>query len=80
VRFTETPIEALKTQTQLRVDFIQKIRDALNNPAIHQLNQLASVNGIGDKTLEKAFSFMRESSVAVSPNQSTSHGQASMDF
>lgn len=26
--------------------------------SINQLNQLAKVNGIGDKTLEKAFAFM----------------------
>lgn len=52
-------LEDLKTVTGLRSDYIERIRDALQNPNMRQLNQLAKVNGIGDKTLEKAFAFVR---------------------
>jgi hypothetical protein len=43
----------------LRSDYIERIRDVLQNPKMRQLNQLAKANGIGDKTLEKAFAFVR---------------------
>lgn len=52
-------LEDLKSVTGLRSDYIERIRDALQNPNMRQLNQLAKVNGIGDKTLEKAFAFVR---------------------
>lgn len=52
-------LEDLKSATGLRSDYIERIRDALQNPNMRQLNQLAKVNGIGDKTLEKAFAFVR---------------------
>lgn len=51
--------EELKSVTGLRIDYIDRIRRALESPKLHQLNQLAQVNGIGDKTLEKAFAFVR---------------------
>lgn len=49
-----------RDHTGLRIDYINRLRAALANPRIHQLNQLASVNGIGDKTLEKVFAFVRQ--------------------
>lgn len=52
-------IEDLKNTTGLRSDYIERIRDVLQNPNMRQLNQLAKANGIGDKTLEKAFAFVR---------------------
>jgi hypothetical protein len=52
-------LEDLKNATGLRSDYIERIRDVLQNPQMRQLNQLAKANGIGDKTLEKAFSFVR---------------------
>lgn len=52
-------LEDLKSATGLRSDYIERIRDVLQNPAMRQLNQLAKANGIGDKTLEKAFAFVR---------------------
>ena len=52
-------LEDLKIATGLRSDYIERIRVALQNPKMRQLNQLAKVNGIGDKTLEKAFAFVR---------------------
>ena len=52
-------LEDLKSATGLRSDYIERIRDVLQNPKMRQLNQLAKANGIGDKTLEKAFAFVR---------------------
>jgi O-acetyl-ADP-ribose deacetylase (regulator of RNase III) len=63
VRFKERiltlGLDDLKNATGLRNNYINRIRDALANPNMRQLNQLARVNGIGDKTLEKAFAFVR---------------------
>lgn len=58
-RMLTLDLEDLKSATGLRSDYIERIRDALQNPNMRQLNQLAKVNGIGDKTLEKAFAFVR---------------------
>jgi O-acetyl-ADP-ribose deacetylase (regulator of RNase III) len=52
-------MEELKSFTGLRSDYIERIRGALHDSKMRQLNQLAKVNGIGDKTLEKAFAFVR---------------------
>lgn len=53
-------LEDLSRVTGLRSDYIERIRRALQNKNMRQLNQLATVNGIGDKTLEKAFAFVRD--------------------
>ena len=58
-RMLTLDLEDLKIATGLRSDYVERIRDALQNPNMRQLNQLAKVNGIGDKTLEKAFAFVR---------------------
>jgi len=58
-RMLTLALEDLKSVTGLRSDYIERIRGALQNPNMRQLNQLAKVNGIGDKTLEKAFAFVR---------------------
>lgn len=55
---TMTPIE-IKEATGLRSDYVRKVLDALQNPQICQLNRLAALDGIGIKTLEKAFAFAR---------------------
>ncbi len=59
VSFTSTSLDQLKLTTGLRANYITIIRDALQDPNIHQLNQLASIDGIGFKAIEKAFSYMR---------------------
>ena len=59
-------LDDLKNATGLRNDYINRIRDALANPNMRQLNQLARVNGIGDKTLEKAFAFVRNEASGTS--------------
>ena len=53
-------LDDLSRVTGLRPDYIERIREALQNRNMRQLNQLAKVNGIGDKTLEKAFAFVRD--------------------
>ena len=64
-------LDDLKSVTGLRSDYIERIREALHNPNMRQLNQLARVNGIGDKTLEKAFAFVRnEASGSINLYQS----------
>ena len=44
----------------LRINYVQRIVEILKNPEICQLNQLARFDGIGAKTLEKAFGIMRQ--------------------
>lgn len=50
--------EQLVQQTGLRRNYVQKVRDALERPDINSLSRLASVDGIGEKTLEKSFKFI----------------------
>lgn len=50
----------LKSSTGLGTNAIERIREALRDPSLRQLNQLAGVDGIGAKTLEKVFAFARE--------------------
>ena len=45
----------------LRIDFVKKIREIISNSDICQLNQLAKFDGIGVKTMEKAFGLIRRS-------------------
>ncbi len=52
-------VDEIKEETGLRVHHIRKVLDALQNPNIRQLNRLASLDGIGVKTLEKVFSIVR---------------------
>ena len=43
--------------TKLRKDYVEKVITGMKRPDIYQLNQLARIEGIGIKTLEKVFSF-----------------------
>ena len=56
--FLETPNYELKLRTGLKSNYLDIIRNALTDSSIKQLNQLAKVNGIGVKTLEKAFAYI----------------------
>ncbi|WP_224984225.1 macro domain-containing protein [Geomonas agri] len=49
----------------LHTDQAEKVLDALQNPAICQLNRVATVSGIGLKTVEKLFSFARNPALKV---------------
>lgn len=57
-KFKAMPDSVLKKETGMRVNFITKIREALDCPDICQLNQLASVRGIGIDTMMKSFRFV----------------------
>jgi O-acetyl-ADP-ribose deacetylase (regulator of RNase III) len=59
----------VKQQTGLRIDLVQRVRDALHDSSICQLNQLARVKGIGDKTLERVFSYVTERGKDNAPMQ-----------
>lgn len=52
-------VNDLKLATGLRSNYVKLLKDAVESPRIYQLNQLAACKGIGDKTLETAFDFMR---------------------
>jgi len=51
----EHDIDYIYNETKLRKDYILKVKNATKSSNIVQLNQLARVNGIGIKTLEKIF-------------------------
>lgn len=54
-------IDHISKTTNLRKDYVVRVIDAIQLPNIVQLNQLARVNGIGIKTLEKIFNLARGS-------------------
>jgi hypothetical protein len=56
--FLETPSDELKLRTGLKNNYLDIIRKSLKDSSINQLNQLAKANGIGVKTLEKAFAYV----------------------
>lgn len=50
-------VEFISESTKLRRDYVVRLVEAMKDPSIHQLNQLATVDGVGIKTLERIFSF-----------------------
>lgn len=62
-RMLTTDAEELKFATGLSLGYIHRIQAALQTSDMCQLNQLANVKGIGEKTLEKAFAFVRDQKV-----------------
>ena len=58
LEFLKINDQDLALQSGIRSNYLTLIRNALNDPNICQLNQLAKIQGIGDKTLEKAFRFI----------------------
>lgn len=57
------PIESIIAATDLRRNYVEKAIEAFGQNDIFQLNQLASVDGIGIKTLEKIFKATKNSSL-----------------
>lgn len=55
----DMPVQEIAAQSGLRTDYAQRVVTAMDNPGICQLNRLASVRGIGVKTLEEVFKFAR---------------------
>lgn len=65
-------VRELTSKTKLRADAISRLKEAVQDSDICQLNQLTNITGIGDRTLEKAFAFMRgEPEERERPSQST---------
>lgn len=52
------PEKELAKKSGLRIDFVKKLKIALDDENIRSLSRLLTVNGIGETTLEKSFQFM----------------------
>lgn len=52
------PEQELSKKSGLRIDFVRKVKMALENDSIRSLSRLLTVKGIGDVTLEKSFHFI----------------------
>jgi len=48
----------LAQKSGLRIDFVRKVKNALENSEIRSLSRLLTIKGIGDVTLEKSFQFI----------------------
>ncbi len=59
-RFLEFSEDQIKVSSGLRSQSVEAIRKALADERICQLNQLLKSEGIGDKTLEKAYRFVTQ--------------------
>jgi O-acetyl-ADP-ribose deacetylase (regulator of RNase III) len=59
-------IDRICDVTKLRRNFVSKVVDAMQTHEICQLNQLAKVDGIGVKTLEKIFGLARSELISGS--------------
>lgn len=59
-KFTSLSDNILKEESGIGLQYIKKIREALNNDEIRTMNGLSNVKGIGDVTLEKSFQFIRK--------------------
>jgi len=58
-KFLNLDINTIKEQSKLRIDIIHKIKIALQRDDINSLSGLLRVKGIGDLSLEKSFSFIK---------------------
>lgn len=56
--FTSLPEKVLVERSGLRIDFVNKLRSALEDDRIRSMSRLLSVRGIGEITLEKSFAFI----------------------
>jgi O-acetyl-ADP-ribose deacetylase (regulator of RNase III) len=56
--WNKIPEKELAQKSGLRIDFVRKVKAALENDEIKTLSRLLSVKGIGDVTLEKSFQFI----------------------
>ena len=58
-KFLNLDINFIKEQSKLRIDLINKIKNALLRDDINSMSGLLRVRGIGDKSLEKSFTFIK---------------------
>ena len=57
--FYEIDDETMKQESKIRIDIVKKTREALSNPKINSISGLLQVKGIGDVTLEKLFTYIK---------------------
>ena len=57
--FQEIDDITIKTDTKIRIDIVKKIRNSLNDSNINSLSGLLRVKGVGDKSLEKLFDYIK---------------------
>jgi len=58
-KFLHLDIDTIKERSKLRIDFINKIKNALKRDDINSLSGLLRVKGIGTVSLEKSFNFIK---------------------
>ena len=58
-RFQSIPDNVIKEESGLGLQYIRRIREALENKDICTMSGLSSVKGIGEVTLEKSFRYIR---------------------
>ena len=51
--------DTIKSESKIRIDKVKKIREALDNPDINTLSGLLKVNGVGEKSLENLFNYIK---------------------
>jgi len=73
-------VDEIAAATGLRKNYINKVLEAMDDPEIHQLNQLGRVPGIGIKTLEKVFSVATGVTDATAEEASLAPGSLSLDL
>ncbi|RAX54209.1 hypothetical protein CCY99_04140 [Helicobacter sp. 16-1353] len=60
-KFLKLEDEFIKKETKIRITEIRKIKEALlSRDDICRMSALKEVNGIGEKTLEKVFNFIKD--------------------
>ncbi|WP_296947725.1 macro domain-containing protein [uncultured Dysgonomonas sp.] len=56
--WNKIPEKELAQRSNLRIDFVRKVKTAMEDDKIRSLSRLLTVKGIGDVTLEKSFQFI----------------------
>jgi len=54
----ENDLQVLKKDTKIRIDILEKIVNASQNPKINSISGLLRIKGVGDKSLQKLFNFV----------------------
>lgn len=67
-KFLSLSDDIIKKESNLGIDFIRKIKMALNSNYIHSMSGLLDAKGIGDKTLIKSFNFIKNFDVNKQEN------------
>ena len=56
--WNKIPEKELAKRSNLRIDFVRKVKIAMEDDRIRSLSRLLTIKGIGDVTLEKSFQFV----------------------